>query len=79
MASQIGIIEIGDEAHEVVLLVVLDSQNGINAIHRVFQGRLNSNIAHPSGNLEPSQADLYFTERVVEAGSILGIEVLDIS
>lgn len=99
LAAQIGITEIGDEAHEVVLLVVLDSQNGINAIHRVFQGGLNSSIAypreifqsallnngakiilfhnHPSGNLEPSQADLLFTDRAVEAGDILGIELLD--
>ncbi|WP_034536351.1 hypothetical protein [Carnobacterium inhibens] len=36
LAAQIGIAEIGDEAQEVLLLVVLDFQNGINAIHRVF-------------------------------------------
>lgn len=99
LAAQIGITEIGDEAHEVLLLVILDSQNGINAIHRVFQGGLTSSIAypreifqsallnngakillfhnHPSGNLVPSQADLLFTDRVVEAGNILGIELLD--
>lgn len=99
LAAQIGVTEIGDEAHEVVLLVVLDSQNRINAIHRVFQGGLNSSIAypreifqssllnngakillfhnHPSGNLDPSQSDLLFTDKVVEAGNILGIELLD--
>lgn len=32
---------------------------------------------HLSGNLEPSQADLFFTDRIVEAGEILGIELLD--
>ena len=32
---------------------------------------------HPSGNPEPSSADIKLTERLSEAGSILGIEVLD--
>ncbi len=32
---------------------------------------------HPSGNVEPSAADLSFTSRMVEAGELLGIQVLD--
>lgn len=32
---------------------------------------------HPSGNLEPSKEDIMVTGRLVEAGKILGIEVLD--
>lgn len=32
---------------------------------------------HPSGNLEPSQDDIELTQRLVKAGEILGIEVLD--
>ena len=32
---------------------------------------------HPSGNPEPSQEDLAITERLVEAGKIVGIKVLD--
>lgn len=32
---------------------------------------------HPSGNLDPSEADLVFTRRMIEAGDLLGIEVLD--
>lgn len=32
---------------------------------------------HPSGNVEPSEADLSFTRRMLEAGELLGIEVLD--
>ncbi len=32
---------------------------------------------HPSGNPEPSDDDLAITKRLVEAGKILGIEVLD--
>jgi len=32
---------------------------------------------HPSGNTEPSEEDIILTKRLVEAGKILGIEVLD--
>lgn len=32
---------------------------------------------HPSGNLEPSQADLNVTEKLKQAGELLGIQVLD--
>ena len=32
---------------------------------------------HPSGNVDPSDADLSFTNRMIEAGELLGIEVLD--
>lgn len=32
---------------------------------------------HPSGNLKPSQADLSLTQRLVEAGKILDLPILD--
>jgi len=32
---------------------------------------------HPSGGLEPSEADLLLTKRLQNAGEILGIEVVD--
>lgn len=32
---------------------------------------------HPSGNLEPSEADEHFTERIKAAAAVLGIELLD--
>ena len=32
---------------------------------------------HPSGNTEPSEADLVFTRRMVECGEMMGIELLD--
>jgi len=32
---------------------------------------------HPSGNTEPSQEDLEITRQLVEAGKIMGIEILD--
>ena len=46
-AGEFGIREIGDEASEVVLVVVLNTKNEINAIHRVFTGSLNTSVAHP--------------------------------
>ncbi len=98
-AGNFGIREIGDEASEVVLVVVLNTKNEINAIHRTFAGSLNTSVAHPreifrtailnngarimlyhnhpSGNTEPSDADLAFTRRVVDCGEMIGIEVID--
>ncbi|WP_080831883.1 RadC family protein [Cohnella massiliensis] len=32
---------------------------------------------HPSGNPEPSEQDIMITNRLIEAGTIIGIEVLD--
>ena len=32
---------------------------------------------HPSGNTEPSQEDLEITRQLIEAGKIMGIEILD--
>ncbi|MGO4993557.1 RadC family protein [Jeotgalibaca porci] len=32
---------------------------------------------HPSGNPDPSEADLVFTRRMVECGEMMGIELLD--
>lgn len=32
---------------------------------------------HPSGNTDPSEADLSFTRRIVDAGDMMGIEVID--
>lgn len=98
-AGNFGIREIGDEASEVVLVVVLNTKNEINAVHRTFSGSLNTSVAHPreifrtailnngarimlfhnhpSGNTEPSEADLSFTRRAIDAGEILGIELID--
>ena len=98
-AGRFGVSEIGDEAQEVVLVVILNTKNKINAIHRVFTGSLNTSVAHPreifrsallnngarilvyhnhpSGNTDPSEADLIFTKRMEDAGNILGIDLLD--
>jgi DNA repair protein RadC len=32
---------------------------------------------HPSGSVEPSEADFGFTRRVVDSGEMIGIEVID--
>ncbi|MGC9001711.1 MAG: RadC family protein [Dictyoglomus sp.] len=32
---------------------------------------------HPSGDLTPSEDDIIFTKRLIEAGKILGLEILD--
>lgn len=32
---------------------------------------------HPSGNTDPSEADFELTKRLIEAGKILGIEIID--
>jgi DNA repair protein RadC len=32
---------------------------------------------HPSGNLEPSQADIQVTQQLIEAGKILGVDLID--
>lgn len=98
-AGRLGMNEIGDEAQEVVLILILNTKNQINAIHRVFTGSLNTSVAHPreifrsailnngariilyhnhpSSDLTPSEADLSFTRRMMEAGDVLGIELLD--
>ena len=99
MAGELAIQEIGDEAQEVLLLLVLNTKNEINAMHRVFVGSINSSVAnpreifrtalmnngtrimlfhnHPSGNPEPSQADLDFTSKISKLGKMMGIELLD--
>ncbi len=61
------------------------SLNGAPArLAEVFRGAVRRNCAailvahnHPSGDPTPSQADLRFTEALVEAGQLLEIEVLD--
>lgn len=50
----------------------------------IFKGAVRASAAgivlahnHPSDNLEPSKNDLSFTKRIVEAGDLMGIRVLD--
>ena len=57
-----------------------------NLVHprEVFKEAINAGAAsvivthnHPSGDPEPSEDDLTITKRLIEAGKIMGIEVLD--
>jgi len=58
----------------------------VNLVHprEIFAGALEHNAAsvilahnHPSGDPEPSEDDIEITKRIVEAGKIMGIDVLD--
>ena len=57
-----------------------------NLVHprEIFKAGLESNAAqiivchnHPSGDTEPSEDDLMITKRIVEAGKIMGVEIID--
>ena len=56
----------------------------VTDVRVIFQVAIKSNSSgiilahnHPSGNLQPSDADLKITRKIKEAGSILDIAVLD--
>lgn len=90
---------IGDEDREIFLVICLNTQNFITAIHKTSVGSLNMALAHPreifksailnnsasiilahnhpSGVLKPSIEDREVTKRMIQAGEILGIQVLD--
>lgn len=51
---------------EVFKMAILNNSNSIIIAHN-----------HPSGDTEPSNEDIRVTDRLVECGKILGIEVLD--
>lgn len=51
---------------EVFKLAILKSANSVILAHN-----------HPSGNTEPSDEDIMVTEKLRQAGEILGIKVLD--
>jgi len=51
---------------EIFKLAIIKSANSIILVHN-----------HPSGNVEPSQEDIYVTEQLRKSGELLGIKVLD--
>ena len=53
-------------ARELLKSALLVNAHGIILVHN-----------HPSGDLNPSEEDLTSTKRIVQAGDIMGIEVLD--
>lgn len=76
-----------DASHSVISIRIITK--GIlnrTLIHprEVFRPAISDNSAsiilvhnHPSGNIEPSEEDKLVTKRLVNAGDILGIKVLD--
>jgi len=68
-------------------VLLLNTKNEIMSIEDTSIGDLNSSVVHPremfssavrrSGNPEPSGVDLDVTRRLVDAGKLLGIKVLD--
>lgn len=75
--SRAGLIK-----REVVSIGILDGT--IAHPREVFYPAIIHNAAniiiahnHPSGDTTPSEADVTITERLVQAGALLGIEVLD--
>ena len=57
-----------------------------NLVHprEIFQEALKQNAAsvilvhnHPSGDCDPSEDDIKITKRIIEAGKIMGIDVLE--
>jgi DNA repair protein RadC len=79
---------VGLNTRNVVKYIDLTSLGTLNAslVHprEVFRLAVMQGIAsiiighnHPSGSTEPSEEDLRITRRLVEAGKILGIEILD--
>jgi len=79
---------VGLNTRNVVKYIDLTSLGTLNAslVHprevfrlAVMKGMANIILGHnhPSGSIEPSEEDQRITRRLVEAGRILGIEVLD--
>lgn len=69
---------------EVVIVSVGSLDHTFMAPREVFRDALLANAAaivlahnHPSGDPEPSQDDLRVTRRLVRAGEVVGVEVLD--
>jgi DNA repair protein RadC len=54
------------EPRDVFMAVMMNNARAIIAFHN-----------HPSGDPSPSQGDIMLTQRLKEAGSIVGIELLD--
>jgi DNA repair protein RadC len=57
----------------------LNTRNNIKYIELVSLGTLSLILVHnhPSGDPEPSEEDLRITRRLIDAGKIIGIQVLD--
>ena len=60
------------------------STGSMVSVREIFKEALDSRAAsivilhnHPSGNPSPSREDMKFTKNIMEAGRIIGVELLD--
>lgn len=71
-----------------VLGIMSISKGGISGtvtdVRIIFQGALKANASgiiichnHPSGNVNPSESDRRVTQKIIEAGNLLDIQLLD--
>ena len=97
--ASLGFKLLGKADREMTLVVCLNANNRINALHVASVGSLTSSIVHPrevyklavvsnsaaiallhnhpSGNLKASKEDIQITKKLIEAGKLLGIKLLD--
>ena len=73
-----------DYQQEVFTVLFLSSKNHIIKELEIFKEAVKYPTArmivahnHPSGDTQPSKADLVFTQRLIECGNVMGIELLD--
>ncbi|KKW20545.1 MAG: repair protein RadC protein [Parcubacteria group bacterium GW2011_GWA1_51_12] len=78
------IIALNSRGHSIAEISVGSLDTSIVHPREVFAEAIKNKAAsvifahnHPSGNTEPSSDDLLITKRLVEAGKIMGIEVVD--
>jgi len=77
-------IALNSRNHSITEVSVGSLDSSIVHPREVFEEAIRNNAAsvvfvhnHPSGDPEPSEDDLIITKRLVEAGKIIGIEVID--
>ena len=82
--------ELKNEKREIVKVLILNTKNIVDKILDVSYGTANLAKAvkmeapkiilvhnHPSGDPMPSKADMEFTDRLIAASKLLGVELLD--
>ena len=74
------------ESQEVMKLIMINSKGRLISETEISKGTVNASLItprvvamhnHPSGDPTPSSEDILLTKRIKEAGSIIGVELLD--
>ena len=66
------------EEREAFVLLLLDNQHRLITHETLFKGTIShTEVCHPSGHAEPSQADRRVTERLKNALDLVGVRLLD--